>query len=401
MARLARMLGLHRLRRRDEVDDRATILALLARFVDELASGLLIVLMPTLRRRLALSVTQVGMSFQVLYSAGAIVDPIAGAALDITRRRPWLIVGAAGWGVALCLIAGAPSFGWLIAACGVAGVTSGPLVNAADVVLIESHPDDVERIQGRATMLDTIGAFLAPVTVVAASTLNVSHHVMLASVGVAVLMYAAVFMTATIPAADHVASSIADALVRVRAKVGSTVRSPRGRLWLVALMAYELLDLPELFEPIWLREVVGTSQGVVAAHVAVGYLASLVGLHAMDRLLERARAERVLIAACLATIVLYPSWLLVPGIVAKFLLVIPRNVATAAFWPILRARALAAVPGAAGTMSSLTSLVGIVPVAAGFGWLAQRVGLTTTMLSTVLLGTAGVYLMVAASRRLS
>ena len=107
-------LRLRSLPRRDGLDDRATVLSLFARFVDELGSGLLVVLMPTLRTRLGLSVEQVAWCFQALATVGA---------------------------------------------------AYGPLANTAGVVLIEGHPDAVGRISGRATVVDTAGALLAPVAV--------------------------------------------------------------------------------------------------------------------------------------------------------------------------------------------------------------------------------------------
>jgi MFS family permease len=150
---LARLLGVASLRRVGEVDDRGTVLALFARLTDELASGLLVVLMPTFRTRLGLPVVQVGWLWQVLFSTAAVVEPIAGAAIDVVRRRPLLVWGALGWGAALLLAAGAPSFGWLLAAFALVGAASGPLAHTADVVLVDGHPDAVERITGRSTTL--------------------------------------------------------------------------------------------------------------------------------------------------------------------------------------------------------------------------------------------------------
>jgi MFS transporter, FSR family, fosmidomycin resistance protein len=395
--RFARVLGLASLRRNADLDDRATVLALFARFTDELASGLLIVLMPTLRARLGLSVTQVGWLWQALFSTAAVVEPIAGAAIDLVRRRPLLVWGAFGWGAALLLAAGAPSFGWLLAAFALVGLASGPLAHTADVVLVEAHPEAVERITNRSTVLDTVGALLAPAAVAVAAWAGVDDRILLVTCGVALCGYAALLATSTYPPPPgrHEGAPLVE---QVRANVRAVVGDRTARLWLAALLVQEVLGLSELFEPVWLRDVVGTSQSLVAVHVAVGMAATLLSLLALDRLLARFGSLPVLVAACVGTAVLYPAWLLAPGIALKLVLVVPRNAAMAPLWPILRSRSLAAIPGAGGTTSALYSLLGLVPLQAAFGWAGSRVGLTSTMLVVHLAATVA---LVALIRRLA
>jgi MFS family permease len=375
---LARRLGAASVPRRDDLDDRGTVLALFGRFADELASGLLIVLMPSLRARAGLSVAQVGWLWQVLFSAAALVEPVASAALDLVRRRPLLVWGAAGWGAALLVVAAAPNFWWLLLGFAVAGVASGPLTTTADVVLVEGHPDDVERIAARSTVLDTTGALLAPVGVAVALWAGVDSAALFAVTGVALLVYAGLLTAAVVPAPAARPDGTSP-LAHVRTNAVAVLRDPHARLWLAALVVQELLGLSELFEPVWLRDVVGASQPLVAVHVAAGMVASLVTLLALDRLLLRFGTVPLLVASCVATLVLYPAWLLVPGYAAKLLLVVPRDAAMAPLWPILRSRTLAAVPGASGTTSALYSLLGFVPLQAAFGWAASSVGLTPTM----------------------
>jgi MFS family permease len=389
-------LGLTALGRREDLDDRATVLALFARFTDEVASGLLIVLTPTLRARLGLTVVQVGWCFQALFTVAAVVEPVSGAALDLVRRKPYLVWGAAGWAASLLVAAGAPSFGWLLAAFALAGAASGPLAHTGDVVLVEAHPGAVERIQGRSTLIDTVGALLAPSAVAVAGWIAVDERLVLALAGGATLGYAALLAGSVLPA-PAIRADGSRAIARVVANVRRVVADRAGRRWLLALLIHELLDLPELFEPIWLREVVGISQSLVAVHVALGLVATLVGLVLLDRWLAGRDAGALLVASLSATAVLYPLWLLTPGVLVRFLLVVPRNLVMAPLWPILRSRALAATPGTAGTVSAISSLTGLVPLAAAFSWAAGRLGLTTAML-VVTLGAAAVLFAVLGRR---
>lgn len=378
-ARLAVLLRLRALGRRDGLDDRATVLSLFARFTDELCSGLLVIVMPVLRSRLGLTVAQVGWCFQALSSAGAVVEPLSGAAIDLARRRPLLVFGAAAWGTALLLAARAPTYGWLLTAFAFAGVAYGPLANTADVVLVEAHPDAVERIAGRSTALDTLGALLAPAGVAVAAWANVDEGVLLAGAGAGALGYALLLAGTALPDPAGGAGP-APAWARMTANLRAVLSDRQARTWMGALLLVEAFDVPEVFEPLWLRDVVGVPQALVAVHVGAGLAAGLVALVVADRWLATHDAEPLVVASCLAALVVYPAWLLAPGFAAKLPLVILRDAALAPLWPILHVRALAAVPGKAGAVSALTALLALLPLHAAFGWVAGRLGLTTTML---------------------
>jgi MFS family permease len=390
---MTRILGLRSLARSEDLDDRATVLAMFARFTDEVGSGLLLVLTPTFQTRLRLSVVQVGWLLQALFSTAALVEPVAGAAIDVFRRRPLLVWGATGWAAALLLAAGATSFGWLLAAFALVGVASGPLAHTADVLLVEAHPSAVERVTSRTTVLDTTGALLAPAAVAAAGWSGVDDRVLLVAAGAAALGYAVLLATSVFPPPPRRHDGLG-LVAQVRDNVRAVVSDRMARSWLLALVLQEVLGLSELFEPVWLQDTVGASQPLVAVHVAVGMGATLVGLLVLDRLLVRYRSTAILLVASLASAVLYPAWLLAPGFALKLLLVVPRNLALAPLWPILRSRSLAAIPGAGGATTSLSSLLGLVPLQAAFGWAASRVGLTATMLTVHLAATAALILLV-------
>ena len=196
---IAGLVGVRAIPRRDDVDDRTVVLALFGRFVDELASGVPLVLMPTLRRRLGLTVAQVGWCLQALYGVAAVVEPFTAAAIDVVRRRPLLVWGAFGWAVSLLLVAGAPSYGWLLLAFVVAGAASGPLAHTTDVLLVEMHPRAEERIGARQTMLDTGGALLAPAAVAVVGWAGGDTRIALVGSGVAILGYAVLLALTPMP----------------------------------------------------------------------------------------------------------------------------------------------------------------------------------------------------------
>jgi hypothetical protein len=58
----------------------------------------------------------------------------------------------------------------------------------------------------------------------------------------------------------------------------------------------------------------------------------------------------------------------------------------APLWPILRSRALDALPGKGGSVTAVTALLGLLPFNAMIGWVGARVGLTTTLLVVAVAG---------------
>jgi len=398
---VARRLGVRGIHRREDATDRAVVLALFGRFVDELASGVPLVLMPTLRTRLGLTVAQVGWCLQALYTVAAVVEPVAAAGIDVVRRRPLLVSGALGWAVALLLVAGAPSYGWLLLAFVVAGAASGPLAQTTDVLLVEMHPDAEERIGARQTLLDTVGALLAPAAVAVVAWLGGDPHIALVGSGLAILVYAVLLAATPMPDPAGMRSGggaavepVQRSLRQVRENLSVVLRDREARIWLLALLGDALVEVPGLFEPVWLGGDVGASQSMVAVHAAVELAASLVGLALLDRWVRRHDARTILTVACGANLLVYPVWLLAPGVTAKIVLVVPLALTVAPVWPLVRARALKAVPNRGGMVLAITSLYGLLPLAAAFGWVSARVGLTSTMLVVHMTATLGILLTV-------
>lgn len=395
----ARLVGLGSIARREDITERAAVLALFGRFVDELGSGLALVLLPTLQARLGLSVIQVGWCLQALQSAAAVVEPVAAAAIDVLRRRPLLVWGALGWAVALVMVAGAPNVGWLAAAFLLAGAASGPLAHTTDVLLVEMHPGAEERVGARQTMLDTVGALLAPAAVAFVGWVGGDLRWALLLSGGGILAYAGLLAATPMPGPAQAARAggpAQRALQRVRANAADVLGSQEARIWLVALLGEGFMDLPALFVPVWLARDVGASQSMVAVHAAAELAASLVGLALLERWLRRHDAAWSLTAACLAGLLAYPLWLLAPGVAAKVVLVVPVTLAVAPVWPLVRARALAAMPDRAGMVLAIASLGGALPLAAAFGWVGSHVGLAPTM---YLVHTGATLAILAAHRR--
>ncbi len=382
-SRLLRFARVGTMARRADYSERAVVVGFAGRFADEVASGLFVVLSPTLRRSFGLSLAAVALLYQVLSWVALVIEPPAGLLIDIRSRRVLMSLGAACIGVALVLMGTAAGFGMLVVGFGVYGLGSGPLVGTADVVLVEAFPDDPERAFSRGTMIDTLGALLAPAIVAAASEAGVPWRLPVLAVGIGSLVYAGVIAATEMPHPCPPAETGAppERLVsRLRANATEVLADEGARRWLLFLFCFEVFEAAQVLRYVWLHDHVGMSQGLVAVYAAGEQVVGLAGLAVLDRWLRRRDSRQALLGACLGTLALYPAWLFAPGIGGRILIGVPLAFCTAMLWPIAKARSLISIPGRAGAVTAITTLFAVIPLALAFGVLAQSVGLTAAML---------------------
>lgn len=379
--RLARLFRSEPIPRAEGASRRAVTLGLGGRFADELLGGLPDVLMPTLQRTLGLRYSQVGVLALVLDYVGAVVEPANGLLIDLWQRR-WLMAwGAALLGLAVIVIGAATSFFMLVLGFALYGLGSGPLAHTADAVLVEAHPTAPARIFARATSIDTVGALLAPLFVAAALWGGLDWRWLLIGAGLAALGYAALLASTRFPAPAAREDGEASGWRSARANLRLVLSSRRAIAWLAFLLLHDLYEAPLLLRTIWLSEVVGLGQAQVGLYRALEMAVTLGALIWLDRWLVRATARRVLLVAVASLLVLYPLWVLVPGIWPRVALAVPLNFFSALIWPVARAQSLASVSGRPGTVTAVRSLFGLAPLAFGVSVLAEATSLTTAMLA--------------------
>lgn len=360
---------------------RAVLLGLGGRFTDELLSELPGVLMPTLRAHFRLTYTQITLLDLALRYTAAAIEPGAGLLVDVWQRRWLLAWGAAGVGLSTMLLGLAPSFLFLLAASVIYGLASGPLAHTADIVLVEAHPAAPERIFTRATMLDTVGALLSPLSVAIVVWAGVSWRWLLLALGLSSFAYAALILRTTFPSpANGQSEEEISLLAGLRDNLHHVLHSRDVLRWLVFMFALEILETPNVLRTVWLSEQVGMGQALVALYIAFEMAVHLFSLFYLDRWLARSNARRILQAANIALFVVIPLWLFTPGILPRFLLAVPLNFFFAFYWPIGRAQSLTSAPGRAGAVTALNSLFGLIPVTLLFGLLAEAVSLTSATL---------------------
>ena len=355
-------------------------------------------LAPTFRRTFGLSLVAVTLLQQVLAWVALVVEPPASMLIDVRSRRVLLSVGAALIGLSMVVIGAAPGYDGLLIGFALYGLGSGPLAHTADVVLVESFPADPERVFGRATFADGIGALLAPLLVAVVAWAGLSWRVAPVAVGVWGLLYARAMAATRFPAPSG-SGEEAGPLALVRELTGNlreVLRSGAARRWLLFLLWLEVLEAPDVLEYVWLNEDVGMSQGQVALYAAGEQVVGLASLLWLDRWLERQDVKRVLTVVILGLLAVYPAWLYAPGIWGRVVLGAPLAFLWYMLWPIGRTRALPSVPGRGGAVTAVTTLFPVLPLALLFGGLAEAVDLRTAML---VVSVPGLVLLLITARR--
>jgi MFS family permease len=389
---------LQTLPRADGNSARLVKVGLAARFVDEMLSGMPDVLMPTIRAQLGLSYSQISLLYLVLNYVAAVIEPIAGMLIDVWQRR-WLMAwGAVGVGLATIVLGVAPTFLLLAAGFAIYGLASGPLAHTADVVLVEAYPQAPDRIYTRSVIVDTTGALLAPLMITAAFWLGVEWRWLLLAAGSASLLYALlIWRTAFPPPAGGQRQPEESIFTVWRANLKTVLSNRRATIWLLFLFGYSIVEAPFYFTTVWLSEQGAMSQALIGVYKSAEMAVSIAALFFLDRWLSRSHYRRILLIAILALLLVIPLWLLAPGVWARFALMVPLSFFFALLWPIAKAQSLAAVPGKAGMVTAVHSLLGFIPLPLLFGLLAEAVGLTTAMLWVC---TAGVVLLLGVTQLL-
>ena len=387
----------------------ALLAALAVEFADELVDGTKSAAMPLIRHDLSLSYAQIGLLGAVPLIAGGILElPIGVLSGTGARRRRMILSGGLVF-VAAVLGAGlARSFTGLLIALVIFFPASGAFVSLSQSALMDAAPDRQPQHMARWTLAGSAGAVCGPLLV--AAVLGAGSGWRLAFVLVACCGLAAWLAVATTArAARESSGDVGSGLVAPAAmgsgdpdaapgggtsgdaaaagwpgwrKTAAIVGRSGALRWLALLQAADLLlDVLTTFLALYLVAVVHASPAVAALGVAVRLGAGLLGDVILIQLLERYNSRSVLRATAGLAGLLFPAFLLVPGLGPKLALLAGLTIATASWYPVLTAELFGSLPGHSGLAVSLSSAAGLAgglgPLAIGV--LAQHAGLSWAM----------------------
>jgi MFS transporter, FSR family, fosmidomycin resistance protein len=373
--------------------------AMAVEFADELVDGTKSAAMPLIRHDLGLSYVQVGLLAAIPLLLGSLIEAPAGVLSGTgRRRRRFILAGGLVFVGAIAGMALAPAFLVLLAAMVIFFPASGTFVSLTQSALLDADPDRRAQLMARWTLAGSVGDVAGPLVVAAVLAAGASWRVafgLVAAAGAASWLAVAAARPRAGPpeeAADEDRWPGARTAIRITWQAGAF-------RWLTLLEVSDLLlDVFSAFLALYLVAQAHATPAVAALGVAVRLAAGLAGDALLIGVLERFDPLRVLRASVLAAGVLFPAFLLVPGLGAKLGLLTALSIATAPWYPVLKAELFRSLPGRSGLAVSLGSVAGLAgalgPLAVGL--LAQHLGLAWAMVPLALVPPA---LLAAPTRR--
>ncbi len=371
--------------------------ALAVELVDELFDGAKSAAMPLIRHDLSLSYLQVGLLAAVPLVAGSILElPVGVISGTGSRRRRFILLGGLVF-IGSVLAAGlAGSFAVLLIALTIFFPASGTFVSLTQAALMDSAAGRRAQHMARWTLAGSVGAVAGGLLVAAVAGAGGSWRLAVVLVaGCSAAAWLAVARTsrakkravrAGVPEVDTGGVGAGDGDEESGwpgwTSAASIVRRSGALRWLLLLEVSDLLlDVLTAFLALYLVAAAHASPSVAALGVAVRLGAGLAGDLILIQVLERRGSRQVLRASVWLTVLLFPAFLLAPGLGLKLTALAALTIATAPWYPVLTAELFGSLPGHSGLAVSLSSASGLAgglgPLAVGL--LAGSFGLTWAM----------------------
>jgi FSR family fosmidomycin resistance protein-like MFS transporter len=356
---------------------------LLIEFLDELVFGVNEAAWPLIRTDLTLSYLQIGLLLSIPGIISAIIEPFLGILGDVWKRR-MLILGGGFFFALACLFTGlSTGFVFLLLALCVFYPASGAFVSLSQAAMMDSEPARREPNMARWTFAGSLGVVLGPLLLSGMAFLGFGWRgVFIALAGLTVLVL--FFVWNRVPKAPEVVPNLpqfSDLWSGVRVAL-SALRHGEVLRWLVLLQFSDLmLDVLLGFLALYFVDVSGLTAGQAALGIAVWSGLGLLGDFLLIPLLDRVRGLDYLRWSVLLELALFPAFLLVHGLVVKFILLGLLGFFNSGWYAILKGRLYTSMPGRSGTVMTLDNISGLFGklLPFGIGLAAQFFGLRLAM----------------------
>jgi MFS transporter, FSR family, fosmidomycin resistance protein len=315
------------------------------------------------------------------------------------RRRLVILGGGIVFVFTLLAVASARSFAVLLAAFVAFYPASGAFVSLTQAEIMDAWPDRQAQLMARWDLAGAAGAVAGPLLLTAVLASEGSWRAgYLVLAGISALIWLGALLRGRPRPDGRAAAAEAEAeeaeqrpwTARV-AEIGAALRDWGTLRWLLLIEVADLLvDVFTGFLALYLVDVAHLTPAVAALAIAVRLGAALAGDAALIVILERVSDLTVLRVSAAAAALLYPSFLLVPGVVPKLAVLAVLSAATAPWYPVLQARLYGSLPGRSSVAVTLSSAAGLAgglgPLAVGL--VAQSFGLSWALAGLVLVPVA-------------
>jgi MFS transporter, FSR family, fosmidomycin resistance protein len=312
------------------------------------------------------------------------------------RRRLVILGGGIVFVLTLLAVASARSFAVLLAAFVAFYPASGAFVSLTQAEIMDAQPDRQAQVMARWDLAGAAGAVAGPLLLTAVLASGGSWRAgYLALAGISALIWLGALLRGRPQPDGRTAAAAEEAEQRPWTarfgEIGIVLRDWGTLRWVLLIEVADLLvDVFTGFLALYLVDVAHLTPAFAALAIAVRLGAALAGDAALIVILERVSDLTVLRVSAAVAALLYPAFLLVPGVMPKLAVLAVLSAATAPWYPVLQARLYGSLPGRSSVAVTLSSAAGLAgglgPLAVGL--VAQSFGLSWALAGLVLVPVA-------------
>src|SRR5450432_96968 len=352
-------------------------------FLDEFVFGAREAAWPLIRDDLHLTYYQIGLLLSVPSVIASLIEPVLGILGDIGRRRVIMLGGGIGFGLACLLIVISHSFLPLMFAFILIYPSSGAFVALSQSTLMDQNPARHEHSMARWTFAGSAGMLCGSLALGAAAWSGLGwRSVLIVAFGMTVALW---LMLSRFPIENPAFEALdgseeAPGFVDALRNALSALRRPEVLRWLTLLPFSNLMvDILYGYLALYFVDVVRTNQEQATLAIAAWTGVGLLGDFLLIPLIERVEGLAYLRISAAIEFVLFPAFLLVPGLIPKVIILALLGFFNAGWYSILQGQLYSAMPGQSGsviTVGTAFELLGsLLPFAIGLA--AERFGLGT------------------------
>lgn len=313
-----------------------------------------------------------GLLIAAFYALALVVEPPLLRMSERFRVRRWLGAWLLVLGAVLLASALAHSYWLFLVTLALYGPVSGAVTAVSEGALVESAPDARERTMARITLAGGLGDLTVPALLAALAALGRGwREALLVAAGAAVVLAS---LTASTRALDRpMASEEEDDPPRIR----DALRHRPVVLWSLAGSLAGLMDeVMAAFAAVHLYTHV--TRDPLELAVATGFWigGGLAGVAVLERALARVRPARALAFAGAAAVPAFAALIAARDLASACAWLALLGALVSTYYPLVQARAYAALPGHPGVVNAVAALLAPLDLAAplALGLLAERAG---------------------------